>query len=695
MAPLASQNAEVRDGIMSRDRLGRRSRFLNHAVSPSYRGDIDGLRAVAVVLVVLYHAGVPGFSGGYVGVDVFFVISGFLITSALLRQGESGGVRVREFYAGRIRRLLPQSMMVLVTTVALGLWLLPVSRSDELLLDARAALLWTSNWRFADKSVAYVDTQVSEGMLTHFWSLSIEEQYYLAWPLLIASLVVVTRRLPRIPLRRAAGLLVAITFTGSLTASIVLTPDEGARAYYLTHLRLWEIAAGAIVATFLKARRRANRSAAILASALLAILIAALHYDERTPFPGSAALLPVLATTLLIIFGGGDDVHSRVLGSRPLRYVGERSYALYLWHWPALGVFVLIRERHGWNHPEWVDTCLAILAAAVLSILSYRWIENPIRHSQRLQPLPRLTLGVGVVLTIVFALGIAPIRDRNMMYASEGWADAPVSPAEATEDTASALYGSCHQTVASDFTPFDWCVLGDPDGDVTIALAGDSHAQHWAPAFSAAGAANGWRVLLATRSNCVPYDVPIYSTRVERMDTGCRTWGEVVRVSLADTAVDVFVVGRAAGYLRKLRRDEGLPVDLDTAEEMVAASVTSFAASISEFADRLVILQDTPWAPESIPDCLDLVGREQANSCDFTPLVRDSDLLGAERDGLDASGGFGVVRSLNGAVCPQNLCRAVQLDGTITYRDGHHFTATFSASLSPAVEELVITELSR
>ncbi len=657
-----------------------------------YRADIDGLRAIAVVLVVMYHAGISWFGGGYVGVDVFFVISGYLITSALVRQGETGRVRLLAFYAGRMRRLLPMATLTIVVTSCFGLWLLSVSRAGELLGDARSALLYVSNWRFADKSVAYVDTDVSDGMLTHFWSLSIEEQFYFGWPLMIALSTLVVRVVPRVSFRQIVGVLAATVVVVSLFASIRLTPEEGARAYYLTHLRLWEIAAGALVAV--SARRfwpQSGRSELLRTLAIGAIVVVAVAYGDATPFPGSAAIVPVAATVLLIGLGGRQRSLDRVLGSTPMRYIGERSYALYLWHWPALGVVALIADRYEWDLPEWFSVAVAVAAASALSVVSHRLVENPIRHAPRFKPRTGWTIAVGAACTLLLVLSVAPVRDRNLAAAAKDWSDVPVTPSQAVEDTVSTLYRSCHQLIAASFEPFDWCELGDPAGSTTIALVGDSHAQHWAPAFDAAGKSNGWRVLLATRSGCIPYEVPIYALRVERMDEGCLAWGEAVRTSLmGNEHVDLFLVGRARGYIQAVRAADGTEVDRRVASSMIASAVTGFAAAIEGFSDRILILQDTPTAPEHIPECLDRTGPARADECDFPVTVTELEveLIAAEQAGIGAtSPGRTEILSLNDLVCPGGTCRALLRDGTITFRDHSHMTAAFSRSLADGVAD--------
>ncbi len=662
-----------------------------------YRADIDGLRAVAVLLVVLYHAGSSWFGGGYVGVDVFFVLSGFLITSVLAGQAERGSVRLIEFYAGRVRRLLPLAFLTLVVTVGFGLWLLPTQRANELLGDARSALLYVSNWRFADKSVAYVDTDVADGMLTHFWSLSIEEQYYFGWPLVIAAVALIARRRSNLNVRHLIAGLAAIVVVVSFALSVAQTPGEGARAYYLTHLRLWEIAAGAVIAVTPMPRRLPSAVADVFRGGAIVMIIAtAVGYGDTTPFPGWHAALPVGATVALVILGGRGTAVDRVLGARPFTYVGERSYALYLWHWPALGVMALLDRRYEWDLSSWLRATIAIAAAFVLSVASHRALENPVRYSAWLKGVPRWTVVGGAVATVGLAVLVVPLRSWNTSQAAASWSELPVAPADAATDRASALYRPCHQGVTAEFNGLEWCEIGDADGDVTVVLAGDSHAQHWGPAFDTAGLEQGWRVLLTTRSACLPYDVPIYALRQEKMDDGCREWSRAVIETLEDEAVDVFVVGRARGYIQAIRNEEAERIERPVAAATITSAVGEFADSVGRFADSLIILEDTPWAPHNVPNCLDDAGPRDAATCDFpalqTPL--EAELIAAEQAGLDAATTASAIRSLDDAVCPDEQCRALLDDGMITYRDGSHLTVAFARSQSAAIVELVESALS-
>ena len=347
-----------------------------------FRPDIEGLRAVAVAAVVLFHAGVPGVGGGYVGVDVFFVISGFLITSLMLREvADTGELSLLRFYARRARRILPASALVLVTVVLAGYHWLGFLRGDEIASDARWAALFGANFNFAAQGVDYLQSQAAPSPLQHFWSLAVEEQFYFVWPAVLVLLI-------WLGLRHATPVVLGVAVVASLACSIVQT--GGTWAYFSPATRAWELGAGCLLALAGDRLRRIPRGLArVMAGAGLGgIVVAALSYDDSTPFPGYAAALPVLAT-VLVLAGRGDAV----LAVAPMRWIGRISYPLYLWHCPVL---MIAEQAHG---PLTGRTRLAlVLVSVVLAIITYVLVENPIRHSGRLRRSYLLTAVVAVLL---------------------------------------------------------------------------------------------------------------------------------------------------------------------------------------------------------------------------------------------------------------------------------------------------------
>lgn len=660
-------------------------------MSIPYRTDIDGLRAVAVALVVLYHAEVPGFTGGYVGVDVFFVLSGFLITGVIVHQSDTSRFSLVGFYAGRARRLLPQSLFTLVATVAVGIWLLPATRATELIGDARAALLYVANWRYAEKSVAYVDVAVSDSLLTHYWSLSVEEQFYFAWPLLVVLAVQAQRRIPRVPLRTVVFILAALVTATSLVLSVRWTGAEGSRAYYLTHLRLWEIGAGALIAMRPRSTARPGKARPYAQAIALAMIgVAAVSYDDFTQFPGSAAALPVMATMALLTVGGRSSRVDAVLSSSPLCYVGERSFAWYLWHWPALGVAVLIDSRFTLGLSDPVRIGGALLISFVVADATHRLVENPIRFAPSLRNIPRITVVVSIAVMIGLISGFGLAERRVVASVAAAWGDAPMTPEAAIEDQASRDFRGCHQGFAQgpESSEVEWCVAGSPTSETTVVLIGDSHAQHWAPAFDAAGREYGWRVLISTRSSCLAYGVPMFNARLEVMDDGCDQWGRAVEAGIAEQGdVDLVVVGRARAYVNTIRDADGARLSESDTALALTAGITSFVERLSTVSRRLVILEDTPWAAYNVPDCLVSETPRTADRCDFEAVTTAPEvkLLRAESAAIAAAPERAAIVSLDQLVCPADWCDVVLPDGLITYRDQHHLTATYSGQLGSSV----------
>ncbi|WP_169789795.1 acyltransferase family protein [Actinoplanes subtropicus] len=325
-----------------------------------FRPDIEGLRAIAIAAVVLYDAGLPGLGGGYLGIDVFFVISGFLITSLLLREmAATGRLALLRFYGRRARRILPASSVVLVTVTLAGYHWLGSLRGDEIASDGRWAALFASNFNFAAQGVDYLESPGAPSPLQHFWSLAVEEQFYFVWPALLALLI-------WLGLRHAIPVVLALAFVASLAGSAYFSP-----AYFSPAGRAWEVGAGCLLALVAGRLDRipAGVSAALAGTGLAGIVVAALAFDDGTPYPGPAAVLAVVAT-VLVLAGRGDAI----LGVAPLRWLGRISYSLGLWHWPVLTI-----AAEAFGPLTGLTRAGLVLLSVVLAILTYALVEDPLR----------------------------------------------------------------------------------------------------------------------------------------------------------------------------------------------------------------------------------------------------------------------------------------------------------------------------
>lgn len=357
-----------------------------------FRPDIEGLRAVAVMLVLFYHARF-GFTGGFVGVDIFFVVSGFLITSLLIREGVSGSISLSEFWARRARRLLSASALTVVATLIASWFMLEPSRLAGLAGDALGIATFSVNIRFAVLGSDYLSGLSLPSPLLHFWSLALEEQFYMVWPIIVA----VAARFRQF--KRILGSLIGVLFVGSLAASYYYTPAYPAAAYFLLPTRAWELLAGASLALAAPrlSRLRVPLRALLGWIGLLGMLLGGWFFNENTVFPGLSALVPVAATGFILISGCGTICGpGRLLAIVPLQWIGRRSYSLYLWHWPLL---VLLEARFGiLDVPQRAGV---LILSTLLAVISFACIEEPARRHTWLAALPRRSILAGATLAAI------------------------------------------------------------------------------------------------------------------------------------------------------------------------------------------------------------------------------------------------------------------------------------------------------
>src|ERR687897_977248 len=357
-----------------------------------FRPDVEGLRAVAVGVVLLYHAGVPFAPGGYVGVDVFFVISGYLITGLLLIASEkTGTLSLARFYSRRAKRLLPMTVVVLGAVVlVVGMWprFDPV-RMDEVSLGVVASGLYVMNWLLAARATDYFAAGLQASPVQHFWTLAVEEQFYLIWPALLLVTAWWSRRAGW-SLRPALAAAFAAVTIASLTYSVYATQLQAGAAYFSTLTRGWELALGGMLALVPASRlRRQPRWVAYALgwAGLGAIAFATFRFNDGTLFPGYAALVPTLGTAAIIAAGIGSTVTfagpARLLTLGPVRHVGRISYSWYLWHWPPL-VFAATL----WGKLSPLEGVGVLAASYVPAVLSNRLVERPFLHSKTLTQYP-------------------------------------------------------------------------------------------------------------------------------------------------------------------------------------------------------------------------------------------------------------------------------------------------------------------
>jgi peptidoglycan/LPS O-acetylase OafA/YrhL len=665
------------------------------------RRDIEGLRALAVLLVVAYHCGLYPISGGYVGVDVFFVISGFLITGLLMRElRDRGTISIPRFYARRAMRLLPASTLVVVGTVAASAWWLPPLRRDGILADALHTMVYGINYRLADIGTDYLGAEAEPSPLQHFWSLAVEEQFYLVWPpLLLVVALGVRRRAAQITTARVYAVLAAVV-AGSFTLSVWQTGANAGWAYFGAHTRAWELGVGALLAVAATRLAGLPDPAARVLNGLgvTAIGASAVLYSAATPFPGHAALLPVLGTAAVI--AGGCATPSGLLAAAPLQGVGRLSYSWYLWHWP-----VLIIAPYAWGFtPAWWLNVLLAAVAFLAAMLTYALVENPARHLVALRDRPWRGIGAGVALSALAAalcLLITVVATRADSAGSYRAASitgasldapalsamiadgvtAPGVPANLTPTLAKAakdrpqLYRdgcSGDVTDAQIKTP---CEYGDLTSSTTVVLFGDSHAGHWFPALERVALDRHWKLVVLTKSACHAADVLIYLDTLKRTFTECQAWRDAAfaRLRVLRPAMVMMVSTAQGGVL------PGVP-EPDQDAAWTAAWMRSVDAAKASGA-RVFYVNDTPWHGTVVPECLS-AHSDDPQACART---REAALLQPARRQLvmDAATAHGAtVIDPVPWFCTATACPLV-VGNVLVYKDRHHMTTVYSRLLAP------------
>ncbi|GAA3449615.1 acyltransferase family protein [Dactylosporangium matsuzakiense] len=662
-----------------------------------FRPDIEGLRAVAVTIVVLFHGGLTVLAGGYIGVDVFFVISGFLITSQLLREiTNTGRISIGRFYARRVLRLLPASSFVVAATLAAAWLWLPPLRVTAIANDALTTTMYGLNYRLAIEGTDYLGSTAEPSPLQHFWSLAVEEQFYLIWPLLLL-LAARTRRGTAVRRTRIAVVL-AVIIAVSFTLSVWQTRVSAPWAYFGAHTRAWELAAGALIAIAAPLLTRLPRRAAVIGrwTGLAGIAAAALLFTEQTAFPGYAAALPVLAACTVIATGCANAT-SRILGAAPLQAIGRLSYGWYLWHWP-----ILIIGPHVFG-PLTVPKTLALAGLALLlAIATSRRVEDPMRQHRTLRrrTRPALLVGAGLSAGVAGLSLLLPVvvpstagsgqADDTMSLVSGSAAEqqlatliqhsstvttvpANLSPSitNASTDVGRIYTDGCDPAFA-DATVKKPCMYGDPNGTQTIVLLGDSHAGHWFPAVNEIATERHWRLAMVTKSACSAASATIFMKNLKRVYTECDRW-RTAALEYINTLHPAMVIASSNGH------GDAMNVGDDQDTGWAKAWTTTFDALPRSA--RLVLISDTAWPSSNIPECVsNHLTNVTACNRPRTAAFTDSRRRKLVADAATQHGG--TVIDPAPWMCEQKTCPVI-IGNILVYKDDSHISATFSTMLAP------------
>jgi len=680
------------------------------------RGDIQGLRAVAVAVVICAHAGLTALPGGFVGVDVFFVISGYLISGLLFREVlVTGGVSIGQFWARRARRILPAATLVSVVTVLGSLLVMGFLDARQVVVDAVWASAFAANVHFAQQGVYYFAQDTGPSPIQHYWSLAVEEQFYVVWPLALFGILVLTRvltgrRPQRLPRGAVLGLLLVVVLA-SLAWSVHQTVASPTSAYFSTSTRAWELGIGALVALVpASAVARLHHHVLQLTAfaGIVAVVGSCVLITSATPFPGIAAALPVGGTALVLLAGHGHatTLVGRLLSAEPFRTIGDWSYSLYLWHWPVL----ILPEYAAGRRLTAVESGLAVLVTLTLAAYTYRYVEMPFRTGRPAERLPR---GRALALYPASAVLVLAIGGGAWLWTGAQANDAgnhpPITVAGTGEpgpvhvDTVALVRASVNaarnrQAIPSETDPSildlresvadvgecDYeqnvrklCQAGEDDGDHTLVLIGDSHARAWIPAFDRINEAGGWRAYYLVKPQCTAAHVPIASAQSDdTVFTDCSDFQDWVIEQVEDLDPDLVVVASSPPVNGVFEGDERV-TSIEETIPLLRAGYDELFRELDAAADEVVLLRDVPKSPEDPATCL-TTGDPSLGDCMFEPDERSQILGDVAVESASVSGAR--VVDPTPWLCYQGECPIV-IGGTLSYRDTDHITTQYAADL--------------
>ena len=611
---------------------------------------IQALRAIAATLVVLFHAKLA--PGGFIGVDIFYVISGYLITGIIVKEITLNNTfNYRTFFLRRAKRLLPASISVLILTAVAAWFFLPQTVRSSLGKDILAASLYVSNYLFAWWQNDYQNLDATPSPVIHYWSLAVEEQFYLVWPLIIFSLWKIGRQ--RLVFR---GVLVITIF--SFLFSLYLTEAAPIWAFYSLPTRAWELGVGALI-LFIPERiiekRSISRSLLVWLSTIT-LFYGVIRFSDKTPFPGTAALYPVLATALLIAFiRSWPPIHNDFSKFKFVQWLGEISYPFYLWHWPIL---VIPSTRFGRPLALW-ERLLLIALTALAADLTHRFIEKPF-SKKVLTNRQTARFALAATLSGVVVAGAILLSAKDEISLPNGGsislAQVMLKP-KIYED-------ECHANYGDKVSPE--CLYGDTNSKRNIVLYGDSHAAQWFPALEKIAAEEGFALTSLTKSACPAVEV----NRIESgafKNSDCNAWRQYAIDRIKKLKPDAVIMSSFQHF--------EYPKSFSSRDTWWFEGQRSLYRNLVNSSPKLIYISDTPKPVRDIPSCLTTA---KSDECD-----------GSVRSDPRVTGGF-ITLDPTPWLCAAN-CRAI-VDNIVAYRDASHISTPMSIALSDNLREFLASK---
>lgn len=616
----------------------------------AYRAEVDGLRAVAVLLVVLFHAGVPWLPGGFIGVDIFFVISGYLITRILKDETDrTGSLDLLNFYARRARRLLPAAALVTLVTLAVNSRILSPMETIRLTKPAAATALYASNVWFILQGGDYFGGDLNSNPFLHTWSLAVEEQFFLIWPLLVWLAVRWFRR---------PAVVFGVVSAASLLACVWMTGYRPLWAFYGTPFRIWEFAAGALTCLMpVRETSAAGKWTQTLGWAGVALaIVPALAFTSGTPFPGMAALIPVIGTMAILLSGKSVSF----LSWRPFTGLGKISYSFYLWHWPMLTAAAVLRPEI-----DTVTRLLVVAAAIPLAAASMMLVEKPVRYSPWLARRSMISMGLAAATAGFVLLAVGAAR-----WQSGSAAESPSQKsiiAAGRERT--RLANGCFANGGNDQVAE--CTFGPATASRTLVLFGDSHAEQLFPALEPLAASGSWKVVTMVRASCPTASVDVYNSHLKKIDGPCSRWRGKALDRIQTIRSELVVIANEAGYAPASPLEWG------------QGTRTTLARLISG-GTRVLVVRDTPHPNLDVPVCLSRAAmrglRPESECIVQRKLALDESIWNAEQAAGEGLAGVSFA-DFTDLFCDATFCPTIR-NGTPVYRDTDHISAAFAARLA-------------
>ncbi|WP_214402484.1 acyltransferase family protein [Pseudonocardia lacus] len=646
-----------------------------------YRPELQGLRGLAVALVVVYHVWLNRVSGG---VDVFFLVSGFLLTAQLVRAAEGGALHVRRRWGRTVLRIGPAALVVLLSVGLAGATLLPEGRWGQTIRELLASALFVQNWQLAADAVDYGARNNIASVVQHFWSLSVQVQFFVAWPLLIALVLLTVRAQPH-RLHGRLTLTVLGVFVASLSYSVALTDSDQVLAYFDTLTRLWEFALGGLLALWID-RVVLSRAVRVAMGwiGVVGLLLCGIVLNVGSMFPGYAALWPTVCAGLVLLAGhsGSPLGADRLLSARPMRYLGDISFALYLWHWPLLVLYLVTRDR---EEVGALGGTAIIALSLVLAVLTYHLVEKPVLAGAKGVPAAgRRFAAAGLVAVLLVAGGWqVALAERAQQPGAVGDAfhpgalalvgadasPAPLLPAPVTvyEDWVRIEYWDCAPLAQF---PMDRCtqpVEGEPERRIVV--VGDSHVQQLTGALLPVAQQRNWQVTAIVRGAC-PFSTV---SEVVPDELDCLNWGEAAAAEIAELNPDA-VVTLASRDVRAGLTEQTPPGFVERWRQLDDLGIPVLA------------VRDNPRFDYSVPDCVQTDGADcgadrEAVYAAVPPY--------AQLDDVPANVSF---LDIADAVCDAARCPAV-IGNVLVYLDDNHLTASYTTSMSGLLEEQIVAAL--